>query len=62
MQPVNDNDQRLLREKKIMSENEVAYIEGDLLVVVDAATNDRRVLGQVSSFLTETINRRILKG
>jgi hypothetical protein len=62
MQPVKDSDQSLLRENNIMSENEVAYIEGDLLVIVNVVTEDKRVLGQASSFLTESHNRRILRG
>ena len=61
MQPVKDSDQSLLRERKIMSENEVAYIQGDLLVIVDVTTENKRVLGQVSSFLVESHNRRILR-
>ena len=62
MKPVKDSDQSTLREKKIMTDNEVAYIEGDLLVVVDVTTDIKRVLGSVSSFLTESHNRRILRG
>lgn len=62
MKPVSDSDQKFLRDEKVMSDSEVAYVQGDLLVIVDAATNDRRVLGQVSTFLNESRNRRILRG
>ena len=62
MQPVKDSDQALLRERKVMTDNEVAYVQGDLLVVVDVTTENKRVLGQVSSFLNESLNRRVLRG
>jgi hypothetical protein len=62
MQPVKDAEQTMLREKKLMTETEVAYVQGDLLVVVNAITNDRRVLGNVSSYLNESVERKILKG
>ena len=45
-----------------MSENEVAYTQGDLLVVVDVVTENRRVLGKAQNFLNESVNRRVLKG
>ena len=62
MQPVNDSDQALLRERNLMSEREVAYIQGDLLVVVEVTTQSKRVLGTVSKYLTESVKRQVLKG
>ena len=62
MQPVKDNQQVLLRENGVMSNSEVAYVQGDLLVVVNVTTEEKRVLGKVNSFLNESTNRRLLKG
>lgn len=62
MVPVEDSDQKFLRDKNIMLDDEVAYVQGDLLVIVNVKTDDRRVLGQVSAFLNESNNRRILRG
>jgi len=59
---VNDKSQASLRDQGLMSENEVAYTKGDLLVVVDVVTEQKRVLGSASKFLTESVERRILKG
>ncbi len=62
MQPVKDNEQILLRERNLMSNTEVAYIQGDLLVIVNATTDSKRVLGRVASYLTESVEKKILKG
>ena len=62
MQPVKDNQQVLLRENGVMSNSEVAYVQGDLLVVVNVTTEEKRVLGKVNSFLNESTNRQLLKG
>lgn len=62
MQPVNDSDQTLLRERNLMSEQEVAYIQGDLLVVVEVTTQNKRVLGSAQAYLTESVKRQVLKG
>ena len=62
MQPVKDNQLVLLRENGVMSNSEVAYVQGDLLVVVNVTTEEKRVLGKVNSFLNESTNRQLLKG
>ena len=62
MKDVENENQMLLRERGLISENEVAYIQGDLLVVVNVVDQNRRVLGQASAFLNESVDRRILKG
>ena len=49
-----------LRQKGLITEREIAFITGDLLIAEDALTNDRRVVGE-SSLLSES-NKRILKG
>ena len=62
MKDVSNEDQNLLREKGLVAENEVAYVQGDLLVVVNVVDQNKRVLGKASSFLNENVDRRILKG
>ena len=62
MKDVSNENQILLREKGLIGEQEIAHIQGDLLVVVDVITQARRVLGPVTKFLNESIDRRILKG
>ena len=50
----------LLREKGLLSEQEVAFVTGDLVIAENALTNERRVVGEVD-LITES-SRRILKG
>ena len=50
-----------LRAKNLLSDGEVAYIAGDLIVAENVATGDRRVVGQANVVLTE-VNRRVLQG
>jgi len=44
-----------------MSQNEVAYSAGDLVVIVDVVTDTRRVLGKMHDVLSES-KRRLIKG
>ena len=50
-----------LRDANIISESEIAYRNGDLIVAEDLKTKSIRVLQGVESLITES-NRRILKG
>ena len=50
-----------LREQGLISEQEFAYIAGDLLVAENVTSNEKRVVGE-SSILTESNNKRLLKG
>tara|TARA_Y100000592_G_scaffold78307_1_gene123096 strand:+ start:591 stop:728 length:138 start_codon:yes stop_codon:yes gene_type:complete len=45
-----------------MSANEVAYVQGDLLVVVEVTTQNKRVLGPVATYINESVKRQVLKG
>ena len=51
----------LLREKRLIENEEYAYIAGDLLVAENVKTSSKRVLGQASEILSES-KKRILKG
>ena len=62
MQPVSDSDQTLLRQRNLMSANEVAYVQGDLLVVVEVTTQNKRVLGPAATYINESVKRQVLKG
>ncbi len=61
MEPLNSEVQIRLRHEQKMSQNEVAYSAGDLVVAVDVTTDSRRVLGKINEILTEN-SRRVLKG
>ena len=50
----------ILREKGMISKEEIAFVTGDLLIADNALTNERRVVGE-SDLINET-NRRVLKG
>lgn len=50
-----------LRAKKLLSDTEVAYIAGDLIIAENVSTGDKRVVGEVNAVLTEA-NRRVLQG
>jgi hypothetical protein len=50
--PITPNDMAVLREKGLLSHNETAIIEGDLIVALNVVTQRRRVL-QVDGLLLE---------
>ena len=50
-----------LRERGLISEQEFAYIAGDLLVAENVTSNEKRVVGE-SKILAESNNKRLLKG
>ena len=61
MEPLEQTVQSRLRAQRMMSQNEVAYSAGDLVVIVDVVTDTRRVLGKMHEVLSEN-NRRLIKG
>tara|TARA_Y100000310_G_scaffold156683_1_gene156128 strand:+ start:206 stop:388 length:183 start_codon:yes stop_codon:yes gene_type:complete len=60
MEHVADSILKHLREKNLISKEEVAYKAGDLIVVENVVTKDRRVLEGVN--LLEGLNKQLLKG
>ena len=50
-----------LRNRGLINNTEVAFIAGDLLIAENPVTSDRRIIGE-TKLLTETSNRRVLKG
>ena len=62
MKQVDDKNITSLRERGMISETEVAYTRGDLLVAVNVLTEEKRVLGKSREILLESNSRRVLKG
>tara|TARA_B100001250_G_scaffold100563_1_gene84566 strand:- start:505 stop:702 length:198 start_codon:yes stop_codon:yes gene_type:complete len=58
-----NNQLSQLRTDNVITENEVALLEGDLLIAKNVVTQERRIIGKASDILNEsTDNKRILKG
>ena len=52
-----------LRSDGVITEQEVALLEGDLIVAKNVVTEERRIIGKASDILVEgNDNKRILKG
>jgi len=50
-----------LRTRGLVKENEIAILEGDLIVAKNVLNNERRLLGKLSEVISSQ-NKRILKG
>ena len=57
---LNDVIQENLRQRGLLTENEVAKKVGDLVIAVSAIDNSQRIIGKAANVLVE--NKRILKG
>ena len=57
--PVSSTDLNKLRIQKIISEHEVAFVAGDVLIAEHVVTKDRRVISAPGLVLEST--RRLLK-
>ena len=51
----------ILRDKGLVNPGEVAFVAGDLLVAENVTSGEKRVVGD-SSIITESNNKRVLKG
>ena len=51
----------VLREQGVITEDEIAFITGDLLIAENPVTLARRHAGK-ASLITEASNKRVLKG
>ena len=45
-----------------ITDQEIAIIEGDLIVAKNVVTEARRIIGKVSDTLVESTKRQVLKG
>jgi hypothetical protein len=60
---IEGNELIQLRTSGLISENEIALIEGDILLAKNVITEERRIIGKLSDIIKEnTNNKRILKG
>lgn len=51
-----------LKVKGLITEEEYAYVDGDLIMAENVKTQDKRVLGKATEILSESGEKRILKG
>ena len=62
-QVLDANKLSALRTNGVISENEVALVEGDILLAKNVITDERRIIGKASDIISENAsNKRILKG
>ena len=61
MKPVDGKTLIKLRDQGFLSEKEVAFLSGDLIIAEDVITKDRRVIEGASRIINEN-NKRLLKG
>ena len=58
-----ENDElQQLRNEGTISENEIAILEGDLILAKNVLTQERRIIGKINDVLTENNKKRVLKG
>jgi hypothetical protein len=53
---------QLLREKKVLAAEEVAFWTADILVAENVVTNEKRAIVDGAKLLNESPNRSLLKG
>ena len=59
--PLTYSQLAILREQGIITKDEIAFIMGDLLIAENPVTKRRRHAGE-ASLITESSNKRVLKG
>jgi len=59
---MSDDNQRILREEKIITDNEVAIQVGDKYVAENVLTRSRRMIYIPNRLLENSNKRRVLKG
>ena len=59
-QQISANQLRELRDRGLLSKDEIAFLSGDLIVIENVLTGQKRVLGE-ASILGEN-SKRLLKG
>tara|TARA_B100000035_G_scaffold304851_1_gene305033 strand:+ start:638 stop:835 length:198 start_codon:yes stop_codon:yes gene_type:complete len=60
---LNDSQLAELRGKGVITDQEIAILEGDILVAKNVVTEERRIIGNSSDLISEgNDNKRILKG
>ena len=60
---LNDGQLADLRKKGVITDQEIALLEGDILVAKNVVTEERRIIGSSSDLISEgSDNKRVLKG
>lgn len=60
---LNDTQLADLRSKGVITDQEIALLEGDILVAKNVVTEERRIIGNSSDLISEgNDNKRVLKG
>ena len=60
---LNDVQLAELRSKGVITDQEIALLEGDILVAKNVVTEERRIIGNSSDLISEgNDNKRVLKG
>jgi hypothetical protein len=61
--PLTDAQITNLRSTGVITDHEIAIVEGDLLVAKNVVSEERRILGKASDIINENIStKKILKG
>ena len=58
---LNEQQQSELRKQGLLTEEEFAFLAGDLIVAENPVSNTRRVVGD-TKILSEGTNKRVLRG
>ena len=61
-QALTKDQQTFLRGRGVLTQNEVAYQEGDLYVAEDVLSGTKRILANAGSMLSESNTKKILYG
>ena len=59
---IDGDELQQLRNQGTIAENEIAILEGDLILAKNVLTQERRIIGKANDVITENSNKRILKG
>jgi hypothetical protein len=59
---IDGDELQKLRINGVITENEIAILEGDLVLAKNVLTQERRIIGKTSDIITENNKKRILKG
>ena len=61
--PLTDAQITTLRNEGVITDHEVAIVEGDLLVAKNVVSEERRILGKTTDIIKENVStKQILKG
>jgi hypothetical protein len=59
---IDGDELQRLRNTGMIAENEIAILEGDLILAKNVLTQERRIIGKANDIITENNKKRILKG